>query len=39
MTVATIISTDLDKMAQIKSGEKVKFVAVDIEESLSAEKK
>lgn len=38
VTVATIISTDLDKMAQIKSGEKVRFVSVDIEESLSARK-
>jgi biotin-dependent carboxylase-like uncharacterized protein len=38
VTVATIISTDLDKMAQVKSGEKVKFVAVDIEESLKARK-
>ena len=38
VTVATIISTDLDKMAQVKSGEKVKFVSVDIEEALNARK-
>lgn len=37
-TVGTIISTDLDKMAQIKTNEKVRFVAVDIEEALQARK-
>lgn len=35
-TIATIISSDLDKMAQIKTGESVKFIAVDIEEALEA---
>lgn len=35
-TIATIISTDLDKMAQIKSGEKVRFRAVDIDGALEA---
>lgn len=38
VTVATIISTDLNKMGQIKSGEKVKFVSVDIDEALEARK-
>lgn len=37
-TIATIISTDLDKMAQIKTGESVRFIAVDIEEALEARK-
>lgn len=35
-TIATIISTDLDKMAQIKSGEKVRFKAVNIDEAVEA---
>ncbi|HIV73827.1 MAG TPA: biotin-dependent carboxyltransferase family protein [Candidatus Pseudogracilibacillus intestinigallinarum] len=38
VTIATIISTDLDKMAQIKSGEKVKFISLTIEEALEARK-
>src|SRR5699024_9564769 len=38
VTIATIISTDLNKMGQIKSGEKVKFVSVDIDEALAARK-
>ncbi|WP_286228788.1 biotin-dependent carboxyltransferase family protein [Neobacillus mesonae] len=33
-TVATVISTDLNRMAQIKTNEKVKFVAVSLEEAL-----
>lgn len=35
-TICTIISADLNKMAQIKTNEKVRFVAVDIEEALRA---
>jgi len=35
-TVATIISADLSQMAQVKTNEKVRFVAVDIESALSA---
>ncbi|MET1177215.1 biotin-dependent carboxyltransferase family protein [Peribacillus simplex] len=35
-TICTIISTDLDKMAQIKTNEKVRFVAIDINEALEA---
>src|SRR5699024_1861649 len=38
VTIATIISTDLDKMAQIKSGEKVKFISLTIEEVLDVKK-
>lgn len=37
-TICTIISTDLDKMAQIKTNEKVRFKAVDIHEALQARK-
>lgn len=37
-TIATIISSDLDKMAQVKTGEKVRFVAVDIDEALRIRK-
>lgn len=37
-TVGTIISTDLNKMAQIKTNEKVRFVAVSVEEALEARK-
>lgn len=33
-TICTIISTDLDKMAQVKTNEKVHFRAVDIHEAL-----
>lgn len=33
-TVATVISTDLNRMAQIKTNEKVRFVSVDLEEAL-----
>lgn len=37
-TICTIISSDLDKMAQIKTNEKVKFVSVTIDEALQARK-
>ncbi|OMP66235.1 5-oxoprolinase subunit C family protein [Domibacillus epiphyticus] len=37
-TVCTIISTDLNKMAQIKTNEKVRFIPVAIEEALQARK-
>ncbi|MEH7342271.1 biotin-dependent carboxyltransferase family protein [Bacillus sp. JJ1532] len=37
-TICTIISTDLNKMAQIKTNEKVRFVAVDIHEALEIRK-
>lgn len=37
-TIATIISTDLNKMGQIKSNEKVRFVSVELEEALEARK-
>ncbi|MCM3568659.1 biotin-dependent carboxyltransferase family protein [Neobacillus mesonae] len=37
-TICTIISTDLDKMAQIKTNDKVRFVAVDINEALEIRK-
>lgn len=37
-TICTIISTDLDKMAQIKSNEKVRFEAVDIHKALQVRK-
>lgn len=37
-TIATIISSDLNKMAQVKTGEKVRFVAVDIDEALRIRK-
>ncbi|HLR72152.1 MAG TPA: biotin-dependent carboxyltransferase family protein [Pseudogracilibacillus sp.] len=36
VTIGTIISSDLNKMAQIKTGEKVKFVSVNLEEALKA---
>ncbi|MEB3101783.1 biotin-dependent carboxyltransferase family protein [Ferviditalea candida] len=35
-TVATVISTDLNRMAQIKTNEKVRFVSVTLEEALQA---
>ncbi|KZM55508.1 biotin-dependent carboxyltransferase family protein [Aeribacillus pallidus] len=37
-TIGTIISADLNKLAQVKTNESVRFVAVDIEEALSARK-
>lgn len=37
-TIATIISPDLNKMAQVKTNEKVRFVSVAIEEALEARK-
>ncbi|KZN98363.1 biotin-dependent carboxyltransferase family protein [Bacillus badius] len=37
-TICTIISADLNKMAQVKTNEKVRFVAVDIEAALQARK-
>lgn len=37
-TIATIISADLNKMAQIKTGESVRFISVDIHEALAARK-
>ncbi|WP_338470523.1 biotin-dependent carboxyltransferase family protein [Niallia sp. XMNu-256] len=37
-TICTIISTDLNKMAQIKTNEKVRFKAVNIEEALEIRK-
>lgn len=37
-TIATIISSDLDKMAQVKTGDKVRFIAVDIDEALQIRK-
>lgn len=37
-TVATIISADLNKMAQVKTGETVKFISVAINEALEARK-
>lgn len=37
-TICTIISTDLNKMAQIKTNEKVRFKAVDIHEALEIRK-
>jgi len=37
-TICTIISTDLDKMAQVKTNEKVRFIAVDMNEALQARK-
>ncbi|QED49390.1 5-oxoprolinase subunit C family protein [Cytobacillus dafuensis] len=37
-TICTIISTDLDKMAQIKTNEKVRFVAVNIHKALEIRK-
>lgn len=35
-TIATVISADLNRMAQIKSNEKVRFVSVTLEEALQA---
>lgn len=35
-TIATIISTDLDRMAQVKTNEKVRFISVSLEEALRA---
>ncbi|AMA72947.1 MULTISPECIES: biotin-dependent carboxyltransferase family protein [Aneurinibacillus] len=35
-TIATIISADLNRMAQIKTNEKVRFVSVSLEEALRA---
>lgn len=37
-TVATVISTDLNRMAQIKTNEKVHFVSVGIEDALQIRK-
>lgn len=37
-TVATVISSDLNKMAQIKTNEKVRFVSVSLEEALQMRK-
>lgn len=37
-TIATVISTDLDLMAQIKINEKVHFVAVSLEDALNVRK-
>lgn len=37
-TIATIISPDLNKMAQAKTNEKVRFVSVTIDEALEARK-
>ncbi|WP_339061294.1 hypothetical protein [Tepidibacillus marianensis] len=37
-TIATIISSDLDKMAQVKTNEKVRFVSVTLEEALNERK-
>lgn len=35
-TIATVISSDLDRMAQIKTNEKVRFISVTLEEALQA---
>lgn len=35
-TIATVISSDLDRMAQSKTNEKVKFISVTLEEALQA---
>lgn len=37
-TIGTVISADLNKMAQIKTGDTVRFISVDIEEALAARK-
>ncbi|WP_153731536.1 5-oxoprolinase subunit C family protein [Sporosarcina obsidiansis] len=37
-TIATIISSDLNKMGQIKTNESVRFVSVSIDEALAARK-
>ncbi|MHA6261314.1 5-oxoprolinase subunit C family protein [Sporosarcina sp. CAU 1771] len=37
-TIATIISTDLNKMGQIKTNESVRFISVTIDEALAARK-
>lgn len=37
-TIATIISPDLNKMAQVKTNEKVRFISVNIDEALEARK-
>lgn len=37
-TIATIISADLNRMAQIKTNEKVRFVSVSLEQALEARK-
>lgn len=37
-TIATVISTDLDRMAQVKTNEKVRFVSVTMAEALDARK-
>ncbi|KHE71548.1 biotin-dependent carboxyltransferase family protein [Halobacillus sp. BBL2006] len=37
-TVATIISTDLNRIAQAKTNEKIKFVSVTLDEALEARK-
>lgn len=35
-TIATVISSDLNRMAQVKTNEKVRFVSVTLEEALQA---
>lgn len=37
-TIGTVISVDLNKMAQIKTGDTVRFISVDIHEALAARK-
>lgn len=37
-TIGTVISTDLNKMAQIKTGDTVRFISVDIDVALEARK-
>lgn len=34
-TIATVISPDLSKIAQAKTGEKIKFVSVSLEQALN----
>jgi len=35
-TIATVISADLDKMAQVKTNDKVRFVSVSLQDALAA---
>lgn len=37
-TIATVISSDLDRMAQVKTNDKVRFVSVSLAEALAARK-
>ena len=37
-TIATVISTDLDRMAQVKTNDKVRFVSISLPEALAARK-